>query len=190
MGREGEDGAIVDGRPLVSVVIPAYNLAGYLREAIESVLDQNYPNVELIVLDDGSTDHTREVLEKYTGRFHWETHPNMGQAATLNKGWRMSKGEILAYLSADDVLLPHAVATSVEYLLAKPDLVLTYCDFDLIDPSSKFIRRVTLSDFDYRKMVLRTIRPPGPGLSSCATPSRSRGRGTLPTGRSPTSNFI
>ena len=110
--------------PLVSIVIPAYNHATYLDEAIQSILKQDYPNIELIVLDDGSTDNTRAVLAKYAGMFHWETHKNMGQANTLNKGWQMSKGEVLSYLSADDVLLPHAVSTSMKYL--RGDVVLTY----------------------------------------------------------------
>jgi len=152
-----------DNAPLVSIVIPAYNHAGYLDEAIESVLSQEYPNIELIAIDDGSTDNTREVLEKYTGRFHWETQENMGQANTLNKGWNMSKGEILAYLSPDDVLLPDAVGTSVKYLLANPDVVLTYCDYYLIDANSKVVRRVSAPDFDYREMVVKCVCPPGPG---------------------------
>lgn len=149
--------------PLVSIVIPAYNYADYLDEAIQSVLDQDYSNIELIVLDDGSTDNTRDVLENYRGRFHWETHPNMGHASTLNKGWQMSKGQILAYLNADDVLLPHAVNTSVEHLMANPDVVLVYCDFNLIDPNSAVIRRVKAPEFNYRDMVVKLICPPGPG---------------------------
>lgn len=149
--------------PLVSIVISAYNYGHYLDEAIQSVLGQDYPNVELIVFDDSSTDNTREVLEKYTGRFHWETHPNMGQASTLNKGWQMSGGEILAYLSADDVLEPNAASTSVEYLMANPDIVLTYCDYNLIDPNSTVIRKVSVPEFDYREMVVRLVCPPGPG---------------------------
>lgn len=144
-------------------MIPAYNYAHYLDEAIKSVLSQSYPNVELIVLDDGSTDGTREVLEKYTGQFHWETQENMGQSETLNKGWRISRGEILAYLSADDVLLPDAVEISVAQLAANPDVVLTYCDYELIGMNSAVIRRVNAPDFDYREMVVKFVCPPGPG---------------------------
>jgi glycosyltransferase involved in cell wall biosynthesis len=149
--------------PLVSIVIPAYNLSRYLAEAIESVLNQDYPNIELMVLDDGSTDDTQRVLEKYYGRFYWESQQNMGQAYTLNKGWRMSKGEILAYLSADDVLLPSAVSTSVNCFLNNPEAVLTYCDFNLIDPDSSLIRRARTPEFDYREMLAKLICPPGPG---------------------------
>src|ERR687886_65993 len=106
--------------PLVSIVVPAYNHADYLAEAIESILAQDYPNIELLVLDDGSIDNTREVLERYAGQFYWETHKNMGEAATLNKGWRMSKGEILGRLSADDLLSQDAVSASVECLRKNP----------------------------------------------------------------------
>jgi glycosyltransferase involved in cell wall biosynthesis len=149
--------------PLVSVVIPAHNHARYLDEAIESVLNQDYPNVELIVLDDGSTDNTREVLKKYTGRFYWETQENIGQSATLNKGWKMSKGDVLAYLSSDDALLPHAISTSVEHLMANPDAVLTYCDFNQIDPNSRFIRKVKTLEMSYLDMVAKFVCLPGPG---------------------------
>jgi glycosyltransferase involved in cell wall biosynthesis len=152
-----------DELPLVSIVIPANNYADYLTEAIESVLAQDYPNVELLVLDDGSMDNTREVLEGYTGRFYWETHKNMGQAATLNKGWRMSKGEILGRLSADDVLYPEAVSASVECLRKNPDAVLVYCDFDLIDEHSRVIRKIQAPEFSYRDMVAKLIAAPGPG---------------------------
>jgi glycosyltransferase involved in cell wall biosynthesis len=150
--------------PLVSIVVPAYNHADYLAEAIESILAQDYPNIELLVLDDGSTDNTREVLERYAGQFYWETSKsNMGQAATLNKGWRMSKGEVLGRLSADDLLYPDAVSASVECLRKSPDAVLVYCDFDLIDEHSRVIRRIQAPEFSYRDMVAKQITAPGPG---------------------------
>lgn len=146
----------------MSIVVPAYNHARYLGEAIDSILSQDYPNLELIVLDDGSTDNTRAVLGKYGDDFKWESHKNMGQANTLNKGWQMSRGEVLSYLSADDVLLPHAVSTSLKYL--RDDIVLTYCDFNLIDPDSKIIRQVTAPEFNYIDMFTKYICHPGPGI--------------------------
>jgi len=148
--------------PLVSIVIPAYNHAAYLAEAIDSVLAQDYPHVELIVLDDGSTDETAEVLKRYGDAFRWETHSNMGQANTLNKGWAMARGEVLSYLSADDALFPNAVSQSVAAL--QGDVVLTYCDFDLFDPASKVIRKVSAPDFSYREMFGRLVCHPGPGV--------------------------
>jgi glycosyltransferase involved in cell wall biosynthesis len=147
----------------VSIVIPAYNHADFLEEAIESVLAQDYPDVELIVLDDGSTDGTRSLLQKYSGRLYWETQSNMGQSATLNKGWGMAKGEILSKLSADDLLLPGCIRAAVETLEAFPSAVVTYCDFELIDPKSQFIRTVHAQDLSYREMVVNFECAPGPG---------------------------
>jgi glycosyltransferase involved in cell wall biosynthesis len=155
--------AMQDRAPPVSLVIPAYNHGRYLEEAIESALAQDYPALELIVLDDGSRDNTREVLERYGTRFRWETHANMGQSATLTKGWKMASGEILGYLSADDRLEPHAVSESVQRLLAEPGAAATYCDFVLIDPHSRVIRAVRTPDFNYREMLLTVTCPPGPG---------------------------
>jgi len=151
-------------RPVVSIVIPAYNCARYLKAAVDSVLKQDYPNIELIVLDDGSTDETRPILKSLGNRFHWESHANMGQSATLNKGWDMAKGELLGYLSADDALLPNAVSTSVTILAQHPEAVLSYCDYYLMDDSSKVTKRFSTPDYDYTAMVARTLCPPGPGV--------------------------
>jgi glycosyltransferase involved in cell wall biosynthesis len=150
--------------PLVSIVIPCYNQGNYLRQAIESVLLQDYSRIELIVLDDGSTDDTRAVLAAYAGRFHYETHANMGQAKTLNKGWGMSKGEFLSYLAADDFLLPGAVGTSVEKLIVDSLIVLTYCDFNLVDPGSRVLWQVRAPEFSYRDLAVGIICQPGPGV--------------------------
>ncbi|MFN9973431.1 MAG: glycosyltransferase family 2 protein, partial [Phycisphaerae bacterium] len=77
--------------PLVSIVVPSYNHGRYLKEAIDSILDQDYPRVELIVIDDGSTDDSPQILASHPGRFHREYQTNQGQVATLNRGWQMSK---------------------------------------------------------------------------------------------------
>jgi glycosyltransferase involved in cell wall biosynthesis len=150
--------------PLVSIVIPCYNQGTYLQQAIESVLSQDYSRIELMVFDDGSTDDTRTVLAAYAGKFHYETHANMGQARTLNKGWAMSKGEFLSYLAADDFLLPGAVRTAVEKLVAGPQIALTYCDFNVIDPKSQVLRQVRTREFSYRDLAVRIVCQPGPGV--------------------------
>jgi glycosyltransferase involved in cell wall biosynthesis len=149
--------------PLVSIVVPSYNHARYLREAIDSILAQDYARLELIVIDDGSTDGSPEILRGYGTRFHWELQQNQGQVATLNRGWLMSKGGIIGYLSADDLLLPGAVAAAVRCLEDHPDAVLAYCDFNLIDPDSAVVRRVRTPEFDYQRMVADIECPPGPG---------------------------
>ena len=150
--------------PYVSIVVPVYNQEKYLNETIQSILHQDYKLIELIVIDDGSQDNTKKILQQYNHQFYYTSHPNMGQANTLNKGWYMARGEILSYLSADDLLMPNAVSTAVRYLNEDPKIVLTYCDFNLIDPNSKTIRKVSAPDFDYLEMVKRLICQPGPGV--------------------------
>ena len=140
-------------QPLVSIVIPAYNCALYLEEAIESVLAQDYSNIELIVLDDGSTDNTAELLYKYQGRFYYDSHPNMGQAATLNKGWALSKGDIIGYLSADDVLTTDAVSTTVKTFLENPGIILTYPDNLIINSQSEVLYTYKAPDYDYYDFI-------------------------------------
>ena len=149
--------------PLVSIVVPAYNHAAYLKECIESILAQDYQQVELIVLNDGSTDTTPDILLAYGDRFRWENQTNIGQSATLNKGWAMANGDILAYLSADDKLRPEAVSEAVAALMARPEIVVTYSDFDLLDEHSRPVRTVATRNFDARDLVLDLVCQPGPG---------------------------
>jgi len=155
--------AAAAGAPLVSVVIPAYNMAGLVAEAIDSVLAQDYPRVELIVIDDGSSDGSADVLARYAGRCRIESQPNAGQVRTLTRGWALATGDILGFLSADDVLRPGAVSRAVATLAARPEAVLTYCDFVTIDGRSREVRRIRTPEFDYAEMVCRFVCPPGPG---------------------------
>lgn len=151
-------------QPLVSIVIPANNYQRFLREAIDSVLNQTYSAVELIVLNDGSTDDTESVLHSYpAGQFYWETQSNRGQSATLNRGWAMSRGEILSYLSADDILKPEAVSRAVQQLLHQPAAAAVYSDFVLISEASRVLRRIKAPNFSYHDLLVKGICQPGPG---------------------------
>lgn len=111
---------LIDARLLVSVIIPCYNHARFLGEAIESTLAQTYPNVEIIVVDDGSTDHTADVSAGYPSvQYVYQT--NQGLAAARNTGLSMSHGDILIFLDADDRLTPEALEHGVHYLLLSPE---------------------------------------------------------------------
>lgn len=150
--------------PLVSIVIPVFNQADYLARAIDSVLAQECTaGIELIVIDDGSTDHVREVLSAYGNSFYWESRPNCGQSATLNYGWEKSSAALLGYLSADDMLKPRAIQRSVNALFENPEAVVAYCDFETIDENDSFIRFVRTADFCLPAMLTRFECPPGPG---------------------------
>src|SRR5215207_3618778 len=105
---------------LVTVVIPCYNQAHFLEEAIESVLAQSHPNFEIIVIDDGSTDDTSEVAERYPG-VRLFRQDNQGLAAARNAGLWRSKGEYLVFLDADDRLLPWALEVGLKHLNAHPE---------------------------------------------------------------------
>src|SRR5919107_192619 len=107
------------GTDLVSVVIPCYNQAHFLSEAIESVLAQTYPYFEIIVVDDGSTDNTSEVAGRYSG-VRCIRQDNQGLSGARNSGLRHSKGEYLVFLDADDRLLPQALEVGLECLRAYP----------------------------------------------------------------------
>ena len=109
--------------PLVSVVMPAYNAGPYIEQAIRSVLEQDYPNIELIVVDDGSKDGTPEAVEALFGdRVRVLRQKNGGPAAARNLGIRASNGTLLAFLDADDVWLPGKLQAQVSYMLAHPDI--------------------------------------------------------------------
>jgi len=150
-------------RELVSLVVPAYNAGRFIRETIDSILAQTYHPIELIVIDDGSTDGTSDVLASYGGAFRCERQGNRGQSATLTRGWQMASGSLLGYLSADDRLRPDCVARLVAALADRPDAVLAYPDFGLIDAQSGPIGEVRAPDYDVALLVGRCQCLPGPG---------------------------
>ena len=127
--------------PLVSIVTPTYNQAVFLTETIDSVLAQTYPHVDYIVLDDGSTDETPAILESYKSedRLTTDRHDNIGQTATINKGWAGSHGEIIAWLNSDDLLTKEAVYQAVEALQANPTALMVHGNCDNVDEAGNFI---------------------------------------------------
>ena len=152
-----------EGLPLVSVITPAYNRAVYLEETIMSVLSQDYPNLEYLVLDDGSTDNTRDVAAKYVGRIIFSSHPNMGETRTVNKGFAMATGSIIGVVNSDDPLLPGAVAQIVDTMIKEPEVIVAYPDWDMIDAEGyRFGHRQTF-EYDYVNMVRWFHCVPGPG---------------------------
>jgi glycosyltransferase involved in cell wall biosynthesis len=102
--------------PKVSILIPCYNAAQWIGEAIGSALAQIYPNTEVIVVDDGSTDRSLEIIQGFGDRIRWETQPNRGGNATRHRLLELSTGEWLQYLDADDYLLPNKVAQQLQFL--------------------------------------------------------------------------
>lgn len=139
---------------VLSLVTPAYNQGQYLAQTIDSVLAQDQPGIDYLVLDDGSSDSTPEVLARYTGRVAWERQPNMGQVRTLNKAWGRAQGRYLSYLSSDDLLYPGAVRKLVAVLDADPAIACVFPDCDLIDEDSRVIKRNVCRPFDLEQLVV------------------------------------
>lgn len=128
--------------PLVSVVMPSYNQARFLEDAIRSVLDQDYPRIELIVIDGGSTDGSQEILRRYRDRMaHCISEPDQGQAEAINKGFRLTRGDVVAWLNSDDVYMPGAVNEAVNALRDFPDAGMVYADGLMVDAALVLLDR-------------------------------------------------
>lgn len=153
--------------PRVTIVTPVYNQEAFVAETVRSVLSQDYAAIEYIVIDDGSTDSSLQVLrgleQEFPGRFQLISQANCGQAATLNRGWALATGDILAYLSSDDRLHPEAVSRMVSALLKNPGVAVAYCDFCLIDASGERMTDVQAEDYSEARLRKHLVCQPGPG---------------------------
>jgi glycosyltransferase involved in cell wall biosynthesis len=134
--------------PLVSVVTPSYNMGRFIEETIRSVLSQDYPRIEYIVMDGGSCDGTLEILEKYRDRLQFQSQPDHGAADAIHRGFGLSKGSILAWLSADDTYLAGAVSAAVAALAQAPEVGVVYGDASWVDESGKVIGLYPTRAFD------------------------------------------
>lgn len=139
VGRD-RGAAVSEPSPLVSVIIPVYNQAEFVIAAIDSVLDQDYPTVELIVVDDGSTDQTAELVAGHrTGSFRTISQANRGAAAALNRGVRECHGELVCWLSADDLFMQGKISRQVEALAKDPRVGLVYTGYERMSAGGAFI---------------------------------------------------
>jgi glycosyltransferase involved in cell wall biosynthesis len=138
----------VDPLPLVSIVTPSFQQGTFIERTIESVLGQDYPHIEYLVVDGGSTDRTLEVLETYSHRIRWISRRDRGQSDAINQGLRAARGEILAYLNSDDTYRPGAVRKAVSYLVAHPTCDLVYGQGRYIDRDDNVIGSLPSPPFD------------------------------------------
>jgi glycosyltransferase involved in cell wall biosynthesis len=132
-------------------------MAKYLAETIESVLAQDYPNIEYIVVDGGSTDGSLEILERYQGRLRYFSEPDRGPSDAAAKGFRQAQGEIFAWLNADDTYLPGAIRQGVQYLRAHPETDVVYGEGWWIDESGAKIGRYPTVPFDAKMLERECI---------------------------------
>jgi glycosyltransferase involved in cell wall biosynthesis len=120
-------------KPLVTIVTPSFNQGRFLRATIDSVLSQDYPRIEYIVMDGGSTDESKAIAGEYGDRLVWISEKDRGQAHAINKGFRMAQGEIVAWLNSDDTILPGAVSHAVRAFENKPGAGAVYGEGYQID---------------------------------------------------------
>jgi glycosyltransferase involved in cell wall biosynthesis len=141
--------------PRVTLITPSYNTAAYLGAAIESVLGQDYPEIEYLVMDGGSTDRTVELLHGYGDRVRWFSGRDAGQTDAIARGFAQTTGSIIGWLNADDVLKPGAVRALVEAFQANPGVGLIYGDADFIDAGGRFICPCTVVEPYCRHRLLQ-----------------------------------
>ena len=140
-------------QPLVSVVTPCLNAAGFIERTIRSVVDQDYDAVEYIVIDGGSTDGTLEILDGYRGRLRYFSAPDAGVADAVNRGFLKTQGSIFAWLSADDLYYPGAIAAAVARLASCPEAAAIYGQANWIDTHGAPLGRYP-TVIPYRKQML------------------------------------
>jgi glycosyltransferase involved in cell wall biosynthesis len=145
--------------PLVSIVTPSFNQARYLEATIRSVLTQEYPRIEYIIVDGGSTDGTVDIINKYVSRdgftpsIHWwASEKDNGQTDAINKGFAHATGDILAWINSDDTYEPGAVAAAVQYLMEHPEVGMVYGDCNFIDEDGNVIGKFASRQTDYKKL--------------------------------------
>ena len=139
--------------PRISVVTPNYNYGHLIEHTIRSVLDQDYPNLEYIVVDDGSTDNSVEVIRKYEGRLRLVVQPNRGQSAAINHGFRLATGEIQAWLNSDDLYLPGALHRAAK-AFQNPRVDFVFGDHVAIDLEGWEVYRERLGLADARALLV------------------------------------
>jgi glycosyltransferase involved in cell wall biosynthesis len=143
----------VSASPLVSIVTPSFNQSKYLEATIHSVLEQDYEQIEYLIVDGGSTDGSLEIIQKHAERLAWwVSEPDKGQTDAINKGFARSQGEILAWINSDDTYLPHAVREAVAYLHAHPEAGMVYGDANLVDEAGQVIGKFPARQTDYDRL--------------------------------------
>ena len=138
---------------LVSIITPSYNQALFLEQTIQSVLKQDYPHIEYIVVDGGSTDNSADIIQKYADRLaYWISEKDSGQAEAINKGFARANGEIIAWLNSDDYYMRNTVSFAVRCFEQNPDVVMIYGDMLAVDGEGQ-----TLNVLKYQQLSLEDL---------------------------------
>jgi glycosyltransferase involved in cell wall biosynthesis len=146
---------------LVSIITPSYNQARFLEETIRSVFSQDYPSLEYIIIDGGSSDGSLDIINRYASQLAWwVSEPDQGQTDAINKGFAHARGEIFAWLNSDDSYLPGAISEAVTFLQTHPQAAMVYGDSNLIDEQGNIIGRFPARQTDLSKLLRGTVHIP------------------------------
>jgi len=138
----------------VSVILPVYNGQAFLRKAVESILRQTYRNVEIIAIDDGSTDASFEILQEYRKKISIQTQENSGVCVARNRGVEIASGDLIAFIDQDDIWYEHKLERQLEEFRSSEQVAFVYSDFDLIDSRGRITQKCALA-----KMKADWMRP-------------------------------
>lgn len=142
-------------KPLVSIVTPSFNMGRFIEETIRSVLEQDYPNIEYIVMDGASSDGTLDILKRYQGRLRYVSEPDRGQTDAINKGFELTHGPIFTFLNADDTFLPGAIAAAVQAFAETPEAGVVYGDAWLIGENGERLSPYPVEPYAAEKLARR-----------------------------------
>jgi glycosyltransferase involved in cell wall biosynthesis len=130
--------------PKISIITPSYNQAHFIQETIDSVLSQNYPNLEYLIMDGGSTDNTVKILKSYGNKIKWISKKDKGQTDAINQGIKKTSSDIVAYLNSDDVMLPNTLHTVAKYFINNEDAMWLTGDYFIIDEDGNEIQSLVV----------------------------------------------
>ena len=143
--------------PKVSIITPTLNQIEFIERTITSVLDQDYPNLEYLIIDGGSTDGTLDLLKSLSTKVKWITENGLGQTQAINRGLKMCKGEIISWLNSDDVLLDGAIQKIVKMFGANPQVDMIYGNCDYIDADNIYISEYKTQEFSFKDLYLNAV---------------------------------
>jgi len=136
--------------PRISVIVPSFNQGRFIEKTLRSVIDQGYPNVELMVIDGGSTDETVDVLKKYNDQLtYWVSEKDRGQSHAFNKGLARATGNIVGWLNSDDVYLNRSLFQAADYFAAYPEIDIVFSDYIYVDGTGRYLKRRKEPPFSY-----------------------------------------
>ncbi len=143
----------------ISIITPSFNQGMYIEETIQSVLAQDYPDIEYWVFDGGSTDNTLEILKRYKDRLFSQSEKDSGQTAAIAKGFQKATGDIFYWLNSDDTLLPGTISRVMEVFETRPEIALAYGQAHYIDETGQIIGRYPAEPFNFERLAMFDFIP-------------------------------